>query len=92
MAENYRDMKALTDIMARLRAEGGCPWDREQNHESLRRYLIEESYEVLDAIDRKNNKDLCEELGDLLLQVVFHDERRTWRFALAGGFSCSNCR
>ena len=70
--KNYRDMQTLIDIMARLRAEGGCPWDREQTHDSLRRYLIEESYEVLDAIERDNKKDMCEELGDLLLQVVFH--------------------
>ena len=50
----------------------GCPWDREQTHLSLRQYLIEESYEVIDAIDEDDMNKLCEELGDLLLQVVFH--------------------
>jgi MazG family protein len=62
----------LVGIMARLRAPGGCPWDREQSRSSLRPYLIEEAYEVLDAIDCGDVKGLKEELGDLLLQVVFH--------------------
>lgn len=62
----------LVDIMTKLRGPGGCPWDHEQTHETLIPYLIEEAYEVIDAIERKNKKDLCEELGDLLLQVVFH--------------------
>ncbi|BCM91972.1 nucleoside triphosphate pyrophosphohydrolase [Abditibacteriota bacterium] len=62
----------LAQIMAQLRAPDGCPWDRVQTHESLRPYLIEESAEVLDAIAEKNSRALCEELGDLLLQVVFH--------------------
>jgi tetrapyrrole methylase family protein/MazG family protein len=62
----------LVDVMARLRREDGCPWDREQSHESLKPYIIEESYEVLDAIDRKDDDELREELGDLLLQIVFH--------------------
>ena len=62
----------FTKIIEKLRAPGGCPWDREQTHESLKTNLIEETYEVLDAIDRKDNKDLCSELGDVLLQVVFH--------------------
>src|SRR5262245_38554175 len=64
----------LVDIMARLRAPGGCPWDREQTHASLRPYLLEEAYEVLDAIDRNEPNALRDELGDLLLQVVFHAE------------------
>lgn len=59
-------------LMARLRAEDGCPWDREQTHASLRRYCLEEAYEVVDAIDREDDEDLEEELGDLLLQVLFH--------------------
>jgi MazG family protein len=59
-------------VQARLRAPGGCPWDREQTHETLRTYLIEESYEVLDAIEKGSPEDLAEELGDLLLQVLFH--------------------
>lgn len=59
-------------IMARLRAPGGCPWDREQNFDSIRKYTLEEAYEVFDAIERRNWPDLCEELGDLLLQVLFY--------------------
>jgi tetrapyrrole methylase family protein/MazG family protein len=62
----------LMEVMQKLLAPGGCPWDREQTHQSLRRYLIEEAYEVIDAIDEGNMHKLCEELGDLLLQVVFH--------------------
>ncbi|MEK7205303.1 MAG: MazG nucleotide pyrophosphohydrolase domain-containing protein, partial [candidate division NC10 bacterium] len=58
--------------MARLRGEGGCPWDREQTHESIKPYLIEETYEVLEAIDDQAPGKLREELGDLILQVVFH--------------------
>lgn len=65
-------LKPILDIMATLRSPGGCIWDIEQTHESLRRYFVEEVYEVLEAIDLKDNKKLCEELGDLLLQVVFH--------------------
>ncbi|MDP4144510.1 MAG: nucleoside triphosphate pyrophosphohydrolase [Bacillota bacterium] len=67
-----KDFNDLLDIMDRLRGEGGCPWDREQNHESLKKYLIEESYEVLEAIDNNDDNALVEELGDVLLQVVFH--------------------
>ena len=62
----------LEAIMVRLRGENGCPWDREQTHESIRRNLIEEAYETLDAIDEKDCDALCEELGDLLLQVTLH--------------------
>ena len=62
----------LVSIMQRLRAPDGCPWDREQTHESLRPYLIEEMYEVLDSIDRKAYGELKKELGDLLLHIVFH--------------------
>jgi tetrapyrrole methylase family protein / MazG family protein len=64
----FRD---LIDVVARLRGPGGCPWDREQTHESLRACLLEECYEVLDAIDRGDPAALREELGDLLLQIVF---------------------
>ncbi|MBR3788148.1 MAG: MazG family protein [Firmicutes bacterium] len=60
------------DIIAQLRAPGGCPWDQKQTHESLRDCLLEESQEVLDAIDNKDDENLCEELGDVLLQVVMH--------------------
>lgn len=64
----------LVSIMARLRAPGGCPWDAEQTHESLAIHLLEEAHETLDAIDRGDLGDLREELGDILLQVVFHAE------------------
>jgi uncharacterized protein YabN with tetrapyrrole methylase and pyrophosphatase domain len=62
----------LAAVMARLRAPGGCPWDREQTHSTLRTYLIEEVYEVLDALDSRDDSKFAEELGDLLLQVLFH--------------------
>jgi len=71
--ENY-SIDDLRSIMAILRSEDGCPWDREQTHKSIRSNMIEEAYEVADAIDRENSTDLCEELGDVLLQVVFHCE------------------
>jgi MazG family protein len=62
----------LVEIMARLRAPGGCPWDREQTFDSIKPYTLEETYEVLDAIDRREWNDLAEELGDFLLQAVFY--------------------
>ena len=62
----------LMELMRRLRGPGGCPWDAEQTHESLKRYLLEETYEVMEAIDAASTPMLREELGDLLLQVVFH--------------------
>jgi len=67
-------MPDLVNVMTTLRSQDGCPWDREQTHETLRRYLIEESYEVIEAIDNDDLWSLEEELGDLLLQVVFHAE------------------
>lgn len=69
---NYIPLTLLMEVMEKLRGENGCPWDRQQTHQSLRRYVIEEAYEVADAIDGKNMNKLCEELGDLLLQVIFH--------------------
>ncbi len=69
--------RRLVAVMARLRGPGGCPWDREQNHQSLTPYLIEEAYEVKDTIDGNRLDDLCEELGDLILQVVFHAQLAT---------------
>jgi|SRR5687767_170220 MazG family protein len=63
---------AFVRLIARLRAPGGCPWDREQTHQSLKPMTIEEAYEVLEAIDRGDDQHLAGELGDLLLQVVFH--------------------
>jgi uncharacterized protein YabN with tetrapyrrole methylase and pyrophosphatase domain len=65
---------AIFEVVARLRAPGGCPWDREQTHESLRPYLLEETYELLEAIDSGNDSKMKEELGDLLLQVAMHAE------------------
>ena len=62
----------LETVMALLRSEGGCPWDIEQTHKSIRRDLIEETYEALEAIDTDNMELMCEELGDVMLQVVFH--------------------
>ena len=62
----------LIEIMARLRSPDGCPWDKAQDHKSLKPYLIEEAYEVIDAIDIENPEKLAEELGDLLLHIVFH--------------------
>lgn len=61
----------LVEIMKKLRAPGGCPWDRKQTLETLKEYVIEESYELIDAIDSRNVKNICEECGDLLLQIVF---------------------
>ncbi len=67
-------VEAIFEIVHRLRAPDGCPWDREQTHESLRPYLLEETYEVLEAIDSGDDAKLKEELGDLLLQVAMHAE------------------
>ena len=72
--EDLRRFETLVSILQRLRAPGGCPWDREQTHGSLKRNLLEESYEVLEAIDRGDPKGLAEELGDLLVQVGFHGQ------------------
>ena len=69
--ESY-NISDLVEIMAVLRSENGCPWDREQTHESIRRDLLEETYEVIEAIDANDPQMLKEELGDLLMQVVFH--------------------
>jgi len=71
--EASRDISRLIEIMAALRnPETGCPWDIVQTFETIKPYTIEEAYEVSDAIERRDMDDLCEELGDLLLQVVFH--------------------
>ena len=66
------DFQDLIGVMNTLRDENGCAWDRQQTHESLKKYLIEECYEVLEAIDEKDEDKIIEELGDVLLQVVFH--------------------
>jgi tetrapyrrole methylase family protein/MazG family protein len=77
--------EALVALQARLRAPNGCPWDREQTHESLRTYLVEETYEVLETLDSGDAAKLSEELGDLLLQIVFHAQiaREAKRFDIA---------
>jgi len=64
----------LVDLISKLRAPGGCPWDREQTHDSLKPMLLEEAYEVIEAIDEGNDEELVGELGDLMLQVVFHSQ------------------
>ncbi|MBL8074651.1 MAG: nucleoside triphosphate pyrophosphohydrolase [Nitrospira sp.] len=64
----------VVEVMATLRAEQGCPWDRKQTHESLKPYLLEETYEVLETIDQQDPRKLQEELGDVLLQVLFHSQ------------------
>ncbi len=70
-------LDSLIDVMKRLRGENGCPWDREQTHTSLRNTMIEEAYEAVDAIEREDMDALCEELGDVLLQVAFHAQIET---------------
>lgn len=72
MTDEQADFGRIMEIMRRLRGPGGCPWDAEQTHESLKRYLLEEAYEVIEAIDAESPEMLREELGDLLLQPVFH--------------------
>lgn len=64
----------LTELMEKLRSDDGCPWDREQTHESLKRYMVEETYEALEAIEDGDDASIKEELGDVLLQVVFHSQ------------------
>lgn len=85
MAFDYKEKYGIDDlieIMRMLRSPGGCPWDREQDHRSIRANLIEESYEVIEAIDNDDTENLKEELGDLLLQIVFHSrmEQEIGRF------------
>src|SRR5258708_6917921 len=70
------NFSALVQLMQRLLAPDGCPWDREQTLDSLKSYLVEEAYEVLDAIDQNDVAEHCEELGDLLFQIVFQAELR----------------
>ena len=64
----------LRNVMKILLSENGCPWDKSQTHKSLKEYFIEETYEVIDAIDNNNKDNLCEELGDVLFQIVFHSQ------------------
>ena len=84
-----RSIDRLLEIMARLRAPDGCPWDREQDHQTLRFHAVEEVYELLDAIEARDDDEMTEELGDLLLQVVFHcqlgRERKAFDFEKVAG-------
>ena len=86
------DFQTLLDIVALLRAPGGCPWDREQTHESLKRHLLEECYEALEAIDQESPPLLAEELGDILVQVAFHADiaREAGEFTLADVLTAIN--
>ena len=79
------DWADFLEIMRLLRGPGGCPWDAEQTHQSIRRNFLEETYEALDALDRDDPVDMCEELGDVLMQVVFHAtiEEERGRFTMA---------
>lgn len=85
LGKTHYDFADLCRVMEILRGEGGCPWDREQTHESIRKNFIEETYEVVEAIDTRDAHLLCEELGDVLLQVVFHAEmeREAGSFTIA---------
>ena len=74
IAKNKYDFYDLVAIMKCLRAPDGCPWDREQNHQTIRRDLLEETYELIEGIDKDDAEMIREELGDVLLQVVFHSE------------------
>ena len=81
--KSHYDLQDLLEVMRVLRGPGGCPWDREQTHESIRRNLLEEAYEAADAIDSADLSALQEELGDVLMQVVFHAQIETEK----GGFT-----
>ena len=74
MEQNSSDFYNLKRIIAKLRAPDGCPWDRAQTHDSIKQYLIEEAYEVIQTIDENKMDKLCEELGDLLLQILLHTQ------------------
>jgi MazG family protein len=84
----------LVEIMARLRAPGGCPWDREQTYDSIKPYTVEETYEVMDAIDRRDFQSLAEELGDLTLQVVFYAQiaAEEGRFTVSDSLDAINAK
>ena len=91
-AEAGKKFAELVEVMARLRAPGGCPWDRKQTFDTIKPYLLEETYEVMDAIDRQDWRGLEEELGDLLLQPVFFAEMaaESGRFTIADSLDAIN--
>jgi MazG family protein len=84
----------LVAIMAKLRAPGGCPWDREQNYDTIKPYTIEETYEVLEAVDQRDYAGLCEELGDFMLQAVFFAQmaQEEGRFSIADSLDAINAK
>ena len=91
-AAGAAEVAGLVEVMAKLRSAEGCPWDREQTWESLRRYVLEEAYELVDAVDRKDAAAVLEECGDLLLEVVFmaqiaHEEGRFGMAEVARGIT-----
>ena len=92
MKKYLKEFEKLVDIMAKLRSKNGCMWDKEQTHESLVKYLIEESRELKKAVRKKDMKNLEEELGDILLQVVFHAQigRENKQFDIASIISILN--
>jgi MazG family protein len=92
MKKYLKEFEKLVDIMAKLRAKNGCLWDKEQTHESLVKYLIEESREVKKAVEKKDMENLEEELGDILLQVVFHAQigKENKTFDISGVISTLN--
>src|SRR5215469_16716639 len=92
MSVSGEKFQQLVSIMARLRGEGGCPWDREQTFDSIKPYTLEETYEVLDAIDRRDWPGLAEELGDFMLQAVFYGEiaAEEGRFTIADTLDAIN--
>ena len=77
----HESFDELVEVVDKLRGEGGCPWDRAQTHESVKPYLIEEAYEVIEAVEAKDDAALCEELGDVLLHIVFHAQMAAERGA-----------
>jgi len=77
LPQNLSHFATLIDIIAKLRASDGCPWDRKQTHTSLRENLLEECYEVLEALDERDSGKLCDELGDLLMQIILHTQIAT---------------
>lgn len=84
MEDKKYTLEDFVDIVAMLRSENGCPWDKEQTHESLKQCLRDECQEVIEAIEKKDDDNLCEELGDVLLQVVMHSQiaKEEGRFTL----------
>ncbi|MFC1988164.1 MazG family protein, partial [Chloroflexota bacterium] len=94
LPENLDQFDTLVEVIARLRAPDGCPWDRKQTHASLREFLLEECYETLEALDEGDAAKLCQELGDLLLQIVLQAQvaREAGEFELADVLTAINTK